>query len=322
MKIIQPVRVLPEMLDAAAFNLTPDGQPLEVPTASPFLVASVATNVPETDYPAWDVATAYVVGDRVMRSHRNYEALIDNTGKSPETATSPATWLDIGPTNRWAMFDELIGTYTENPESIELSMALGAGVDSVAFFGVDAGLVTVRVIDPFRGIVFERSDQPVNTDGIENWFDYFTAVVKTREDFILTGLGAGRSSVIEVKISKPGGLAKVGALVLGKMATLGVSLYGTSVGLVDFSRKERDVFGNYVIVERGFSKRAEYDVAVQTPEISRVQRLLGQYRARPLVWVGEAQYDSTIIYGYYKDFSISISSPSISDATITVEGLN
>lgn len=36
---------------------------------------------------------------------------------------------------------------------------------------------------------------------------------------------------------------------------------------------------------------------------------------------GAEGYESTVLFGYYRDFSISISGPSVSDATITVEGL-
>jgi len=110
--------------------------------------------------------------------------------------------------------------------------------------------------------------------------------------------------------------------VLGQTSTLGVALYGTSIRLRDFSRKERDDFGNFVIQERDFSKVAEFDVAVDTANISAVQRTVAQYRAKPVVWIGEAAYESTIIYGFCTDFGVSISGPTISDPTFSVEGLN
>ncbi|HFL2185791.1 TPA: hypothetical protein ACG3DQ_000770 [Pseudomonas putida] len=106
-----------------------------------------------------------------------------------------------------------------------------------------------------------------------------------------------------------------------KAAVLGEALYGTSVGITDYSRKERDTFGNMGIVERGYSKRADFDVIVQTSTVSQVQRLLSKYRAKPLVWIGEASFQSTILYGYYKEFNLVISGPTVSDCSISVEGL-
>ena len=64
-----------------------------------------SSTAPETDYPAWSSVTAYAVGTRVIlaTTHRRYEALATSTNVSP--STDPTKWLDLGPTNRWAMFD-------------------------------------------------------------------------------------------------------------------------------------------------------------------------------------------------------------------------
>jgi hypothetical protein len=219
------------------------------------------------------------------------------------------------------MFDDKIGTVTTNPESISLTIAPGRSVDSLAFFGLDAASLYVRVVDPYQGIVYESSVSPVSTDGINDWYDYFFSPVEVNEDFVLLGVPLGGYGSVEIIIAKPGGIAQVGALILGKTAVLGEALYGTSVGITDYSRKERDDFGNMVIVERGYSKRADFDVSVQTSMVSRVQRLLSKYRAKPLVWIGEATYQSTILYGYYKEFNLVISGPTVSDCSISVEGL-
>lgn len=322
MRIIEPVEITPTMAVMEAFLVEPNAEPLVVQVGQSFQVASMLTNVPEADYPLWVPTTAYAVGTVVMLEHRNYEALVANTNKNPTgAATDPPTWLDLGPTNRWRMFDDKIGTVTTNPGSIALTIAPGRAVDSLAFFGLDAASIFVRVVDPYQGIVYESVVSPVSTDGINDWYDYFFSPVEVNEDFVLLGLPAGSYGSIEIKIEKPGGITKVGALILGKAAVLGEALYGTSVGITDYSRKERDTFGNMIIVERGYSKRAEFDVIVQTSMVSQVQRLLSKYRAKPLVWIGEASFQSTILYGYYKEFNLVISGPTASDCSISVEGL-
>ena len=180
----------------------------------------------------------------------------------------------------------------------------------------------MTVTDPSLGRVFEYEASPVSTDGIDNWWQYLFAPIELVEDFVVLDVPAGTYGTIDISIDKPGGEAKLGALVLGQTSNLGVALYGTSIRLRDFSRKERDAFGNFIIQERDFSKVAEFDVAVDTANISAVQRTVAQYRAKPVVWIGEAAYESTIIYGFCTDFGVSISGPTISDATFSVEGLN
>ncbi|WP_426808034.1 hypothetical protein ABOC32_16800 [Pseudomonas sp. WOUb67] len=322
MRIIEPVEITPALAVMEAFLVQPSAEPLVVQVGQAFQVASLLTNVPEADHPVWLSTKSYAVGDVVMLEHRNYEALVANTNKNPAgVGADPPNWLDLGPTNRWRMFDDKIGTQTTNPESIELTIAPGRAVDSLAFFGLDAASIYVRVVDPYQGIVYESSVSPVSTDGINDWYDYFFTPVEVNEDFVLLGVPAGSYGSIEINIAKPGGTARVGALILGKAAVLGEALYGTSVGITDYSRKDRDDFGNVVIVERGYSKRAEFDVIVQTSQVSQVQRLLSKYRAKPLVWIGEASYQSTILYGYYKEFNLVISGPTASDCSISVEGL-
>lgn len=322
MRIIEPVEITPSISVMDAFLVEPNADPLVVQVGQAFQVASLVTNVPENDNPLWVSTQAYSIGDIVMLEHRNYEAAVANTNKNPTgAATDPPTWLDLGPTNRWKMFDDKIGTVTTNPESISLTVAPGRAVDSLAFFGLDAASLFVRVVDPYQGIVYESSVSPVSTDGINDWYDYFFTPVEVNEDFVLLGVPVGSYGSIQISINKPGGIAEVGALILGKAAVLGEALYGTSVGITDYSRKERDTFGNMIIVERGYSKRADFDVIVQTSMVSQVQRLLSKYRARPLVWIGEASFQSTILYGYYKEFNLVISGPTASDCSISVEGL-
>lgn len=322
MRIIEPVTITPDMAVMGAFQVAPGAEPLVVKAGQTFQVASLITNVPENDYPAWASTKAYAIGDRVMLEHRNYEALVAHSNKSPTgTATNPPTWLDLGPTNRWRLFDDKIGTETSNPESIALTIVPGRAVDSLAFFGLDAASIYVRIVDPYQGIVYESSVSPVSTDGINDWYGYFFSPVEVSEDFVLLDVPVGSYGSIEIRISKPGGVARVGALILGKAAVLGEALYGTAVGITDYSRKERDEFGNMVVVERDYSKRADFDVMVPTGMVSQVQRLLSKYRAKPLVWIGEASLQSTILYGFYKEFNLVISGPTASDCSISVEGL-
>jgi hypothetical protein len=305
-----------------ALLVEPDAEPLVVQVGQAFQVASLITNVPEDDYATWVSTTAYVVGDRVMLDSHNYEALVAHSNVNPTaTPTDPPTWLDLGSTNRWKMFDDKIGTVTTNPESISVTVAPGKAVDALAFFGIDAASILVRVTDPYQGIVFESQVSPVSTDGISDWYDYFFSPVEINEDFVMLDIPAGSYGSIEIVIAKPGGIAAAGAIILGKMAVLGKTLYGTSVGITDYSRKERDDFGNFTVVERGYSKRAEFDVAIETPRLGSVQRMLAKYRAKPMVWIGESSHEETIIYGYYREFNLVISNLAVSDCSISVEGL-
>ena len=126
---------------------------------------------------------------------------------------------------------------------------------------------------------------------------------------------------INITISAPAGTAKCGLAVIGYQKPLGVTNNGTSVGILDYSRKDLDTFGRPIIIQRNFSKRADYDVTVPTGLIDFVQNTLSDLRTTPVVWVGEASFGATIIYGYYRDFSIIYQNAVSSQSSIEVEGL-
>lgn len=280
-----------------------------------------SSNVPETDYAAWSAATAYAVGDKVTYNHRNYEALAAHTGANPETDTSdPPKWLDLGANNRWRMFDDKVGSLTGQAGSIAVELQPGTVINSVALFNLQGRDATVTLTDPVDGIVYQRTVSLVDA-GVTDWYEWFFAPIGRQTDFVLLDLPAYGTATLSVVIDNAAGTAACGHLVMGRQAEIGVALYGSGVGITDYSRKEADAFGNAIVVERSFSKRAEFDVMVETHQISWVQRLLAGIRAQPVVWIGAEGYESTVLFGYYRDFSISISGPSASDATITVEGL-
>lgn len=295
MRIIKPVEITPAIL--------------------------TSSNVPETDYAAWSAATAYAVGDKVTYNHRNYEALVAHTGANPETDTSdPPKWLDLGANNRWRMFDDKVGSLTEQTGSIAVELQPGTVINSVALFNLLGRSATVTLTDPVDGIVYQRTVSLVDA-GVTDWYEWYFAPIGRQTDFVLLDLPAYGTATLSVTVDNASDTAACGHLVMGRQTDIGVALYGSGVGITDYSRKEADAFGNSMVVERSFSKRAEFDVMVETPQISRVQRLLAGIRAQPVVWIGAEGYESTVLFGYYRDFSISISGPSASDATITVEGL-
>jgi hypothetical protein len=52
-----------------------------------------------------------------------------------------------------------------------------------------------------------------------------------------------------------------------------------------------------------------------------VQKALADIRTTPTVFIGDEDRAETIVYGFYRGFNIVISTPSISDCSIEVEGL-
>lgn len=276
----------------------------------------VSSNVAETDYPAW-VAGTYALGDRRIKDHHIYESLAAANTSDPSDTTK---WLDMGSTNRWRMFDNKVESLTTNPGAIVVTIKPGSVVNSLALFNLQGKSVTVSVVDPIEGEVYRKEVSLVDA-GVTNWYDWFFEPIGIRTDLVILDMPAYGSANVVVTIDAGAEVAAVGHLVIGAVKQIGTALYGSAVGITDYSRKTTDVFGNTVVVQRSFSNRAEFDVSLDTSEVTRIRRLLAELRATPVVWIGEESYEATILFGFYKDFQIVFSGPTVSDCSITVEGV-
>jgi hypothetical protein len=109
---------------------------------------------------------------------------------------------------------------------------------------------------------------------------------------------------------------------VGTYYDLGATQYGATAGILDYSVKTTDSFGNTTVVKRTYAKRMTSNLMINNNIVDAVVNLLSAYRSTPLVWVGaESNYTSLIVYGFYKDFDVNIAYPDYSSCSLTIEGL-
>lgn len=281
----------------------------------------VSNSAVDESLPSWEAGT-YTQGDEVIYERKIYEVLASSTDDRPDIGIfkTPPSWLAAGAVNKWRMFDERIETQTTAETELAVSIKTGSYVTAVSAFNVSAVSMTVRMTDPVEGVVFEE-DRPLADVGVSSWWEYFFEPIDRVSDVIFSDIPSYAQADIEVIFSEPTGTAAVGFLTLGVQVELGMTLSGVSAGIIDYSRKATDEFGRTTIVRRGFSKRAEYDVAVDTAQTGRVQRILAGVRSKPVVWIGDKDKEATIVVGFFRDFNINVRGVCMSDATISVEGL-
>lgn len=296
MIIVQPIPVTPAML--------------------------TASNVPETDAPLWTAGT-YSLGDQRIYEHRVYEVIVASTTDRPDlgAAASPPTWIDLGATNRFKMFDEIISTQTVQASEIDVSVEPSTVINAAAFFGLSGNTITVTLTDPVEGEVYNQTRNLQDNTLIVNWYAYFFEEISFRSDVVFLDLPSYGSATLRAVLDAGTDDAKIGEMIVGKQRDLGVTNFGTSVSIIDYSVKNTDEFGNTIITQRAFSKRADYDVTVETGSVAAIQRALADIRTTPTVFVGDENRSETVVYGFYKQFNIVLSTPSVSDCSIEVEGL-
>ena len=286
-----------------------------------------SSNVPEDDYAAWSSGTTYNLGDRVIvvSVHKVYESAINSNTANDPTTDDGTNWIEVGATNRWKAFDQRLSDPVKQADSISYTLTTTQSiVNSIAFFALSADTVQITVTPEGAGSpAYDVTYELLDTTSIIDWYTYFfePAGIKEKE-LLVVDLPSYSAAAIIITLTDTGNTTEVGQIVVGNLVSLGRTGYGTTVGIEDYSRKERDTFGNAVIIERAFAQKADYEIEIITQDTRRVQRFLSEYRSKPVVWVGNKDPSyGLIVYGFYTQFSINLATPSVSYTTLEVEGL-
>lgn len=280
------------------------------------------TNVNEDDtYSAWSGATTYAAADKAHKNHRVWTS-VQATNLNHDPVTDDGTWwTDAGPTNRWKMFDGAIGTQTERSGTILVTLTPAQVANGIALFKLVGSTLNVTVTDPTDGEVYNQDVILQDNGAILDWWGYFFEPVMQLEDVALIDLPYYASAVISVTIDAGADTAKCGALFLGRLRSLGDTVYGSGVGLFDYSIKADDGFGGKIVTVRGNAKTGSFDVAVADLAVAGVQKFLASILSTAVVFIGADDREEMLIYGFVKGHQTIISNPSFSSLSIDVEGL-
>lgn len=289
-----------------------------------------SSTAPETDYAVWAFGT-FVAGDkRIMTTglHIIYECLVGHTSVdasgAPNLNTTGATpkWLAIAPTNRWAMFDTKVGTVTALASPLTVVMTPGAisGLALLELSGSQA-VITMKTA-PAGTTIYSKT---VDLDGtiITSFYDWFFEDYTQLTDLNITDLPSqytGCELTVSITSSTTVGC---GVCHIGKVYELGETLMGATVGIVSYSTKTTDAFGNTTVTRRSNSKRNSIKLLTLKSDFNRIYRLLAALDSIACIFSATSQsgFEPLIVYGFWKDFSIDVAYPSHHLTNLEIEGL-
>lgn len=288
----------------------------------------VSSTVPETDYVEWNSATSYTAGTKVIRTsvHKVFENLVPGVDATlPENATGGSTprWLDLGSTNRWAMFDDKVGTATTSAGSLSVVLDLGS-TSGLGLLELVGETLTITATEGAGGPTVYS--QVISLDGtpVTSFFDWFYADREQRSDVVLTDLPAQFFDLrLTMTLTPYSGQASIGVCKLGKVHSIGCTEYGARATIDSYSRKERDAFGAYSITRRAFSKRTNQRIITDANGFNRIFRLLSRLESIACIYLAssDAKYQPLVVYGFYKSFEIDVSYFTTHYCNLEIEGL-
>lgn len=231
----------------------------------------------------------------------------------PPDATAPPTGT---PENRYAMFVEDLAERTEHSTSIVVELSPTEAYDTLGLFDVSADVVDVTLTG---GPSAYSSSQTIRYSPLLSPdFPNRGSLVFCDLPTVDPALYPSARLRVTLSVTDPR-MVRCGLLVTAMKASIGLALYGTEVGITDYSRKERDTFGNITLIERGYTEQIKYRLGFNTEEADAIRQLLADRRAVATIYIGAATHSETIAYGYYQDFVLPLEAWSYSVGDITVE---
>lgn len=285
----------------------------------PMLISSNATET----YTAWAAGTTYALNAYAIYSNVLYQSLqASNLGKQPDT--NPTWWQVVSADNKHSMFDAYINTQTTANASLVVKIAPGTRLNTLGFLNMSgATTLVISATDGAAGPVIYSKSISLDSTVIIDWYGYFFEPYRLASEVILQDFPPYSNPYIQMTLSAASGTVGIGHWVFGTGYFIGNTQSGASASVRDFSTKEADTYGNVVFTKRAFSKRMSASTFVPNTNLTYIQKLLADVRATPTLWIGTDYTDYTPlnIFGYYKDFSIEISYPTVSLCKLEIEGL-
>lgn len=277
-------------------------------TVTAAMLTSSTVAEPSAGETAWSSGT-YAVGDVriVVAQHRKYQCIL--AGSSTTSPELDATrWTGIGPTNKWAMFDLLRNSATSATSSMSVVLTPGQRVDSIALVGLQASSVTITV--KVGATVYYTRTVPTINRTTTSWYTYFFGAFRYLPSFALFDLPPITGATITLDFT--GSAILCGGVVLGRSVYLGGIVGEPVSGATNYSRIERDAFGNVTLVQRRSVPKTTQKLLVQKDQVDALRALRSDLNAVPALWSGlddkssDGYFESLLVFGVYKVFDIPL----------------
>lgn len=287
---------------------------------------------PSASETAWATGVAYAVGDVRIRTttHRKYRCAAAHTSAaSPVPENDPTRWVDIGPTDRWAPFDQYTSTAAQATTSLTYVLQPGY-FNAVALYGLTGAQYSLTVRDaPDGSVIYSRSG--FLADDPAGWYEYLFVPRPVRNKLVFTGIPIRPAAQLTLTISAAAGQpVGLGMLVPGDFAPLisdAAGWGGTEAGAqaepVTYSYIKTNDDGTTSIVRRHSATNLRCTVRLPRQHADAALALLQRVLDKPVAWVASNApgYAGLNVFGLATSAPVRYDSFNLASIDLNVKGL-
>ncbi|MDS1371026.1 hypothetical protein RJ999_07960 [Aliarcobacter butzleri] len=283
----------------------------------------ISSNVPEIEenIEVYNKDITYTVRAIVQMEGCIFESNKDANTDTPIKDKTSLSWLYLGKTNKYKMFDEYMSTSTTYEDELVYKFAVN-DIDTICFFGLVAQEVKIEI---FQGneLVYEDI-KSTYTRFASNWLEWTVQPSSYKRIIFFKNIPSFYGATLKVTISFPGSLASCSHLIFGKSLDFGMTLVDPkpTSSIRNMVSKEKQADGSVKISNSQVYKRVTLNVLLDTSRVDEVQNFLEEHSLTPMLFIGveNESMNSLTAYGFYKDFEQPITLD-YSQYQIEIEGI-
>ncbi len=266
-------------------------------------ITEFQTNLPLVDYEQYSSTKTYNKGDKVTFRNKNYICTANNTlNKNPEKYDG-SVWIGT-PTNVYAMFEAKANVVTNFTDRMTLSFPISQ-INKICLFDLKAEKITINIQGESWGK--KTIEENLRQDIIRNFHDYLYANFNYKSicEYSFPMLYDGN---INIELEAENFKGRLGCIIVGKEEYLGRTLYGGSLGIQSFSKKERNVWGDMIIKQGNTYRLMDMPVLIEEHELDFVYNTLKKIESTPSVFLADPseKKENLRVLGIFRDLEIPV----------------
>lgn len=169
-------------------------------------------------------------------------------------------------------------------------------------------------------VIYDKT-LPVADIGVSDWWEYFFAPYEEKDFVYFDDIPSIAGATIRIIITGIGGGvdAEAGRVVMGIEKVLGTTVDDVQSRILDFSRKDRDTFGNLTLIPRRTVRAVDFNFKVEPGGVYKVQQKFQELAAKPALFLANKDMAETMVFGVYTKFSTTINGYTITPCAASVE---
>lgn len=292
------------------------------------IMAGTSVAEPAAGESAWVSAASYTVGQEFVRSttHRVYECSVAHTGRTALPEVDLGYWFDVGPTQRYAPFDDYTNTKSRAVTSITYVLQPGF-LNGLALYGLEGGEYAITIKDMPGGSVikYESGDLFEQAAG---FYELLFSPLLQRTQMSFDGIPITPTAEVTITItSAVGQPVAIGTIKVGDWrlfmgaGNFGGMQYGAESDRTVYSFRKYAIDGTYQTIKRPSSRDVRATVVIDAEEAMYADAILNEIidTAVPFEASGLARYGYLNTLGFVTG-SIRADSFGTTSLNLTIKG--